>query len=243
MIPKKIHYCWFGGNPLPESVKMCIASWEKKLPDYEIVEWNENTFDISKLKFTEQAASVKKWAFVSDVARLNALYEQGGIYMDTDVEVLKSLDEFLTDSAFTGFEVRDCVMTAVLACEKGNGLVKEILDYYINKNFINEDGSLNEIPNPVIFTEIFHKYGLKDNGKKQVVNGRTVYPEIYFSPNNFGRIFDRPSNNSYTIHHFDGSWRSKQRNMQSMIFKIGRYGVGVLRNIFGTANYVRIFGR
>ena len=134
MIPKKIHYCWFGGNPLPESFQICLASWKKYLPDYEIIEWNETNFDINCCEYVKLAASNKKWAFVSDYARALALFEQGGIYMDIDVEVKHNLDEFLHHRAFSGFEISGSPFTALWATEKGHIWPKKVLDFYTNKS-------------------------------------------------------------------------------------------------------------
>ena len=125
MIPKKIHYCWFGGNPLPEMAHRCIESWKKYCPDYEIKEWNESNFDLNCCAYVREAYAAHKWAFVSDVARLQALVSEGGIYMDTDVEVIKPLDELLKYEAISGFESEDRVPTGMMACEKGHKMFAE----------------------------------------------------------------------------------------------------------------------
>lgn len=154
MIPKKIHYIWLGGNKKSKLIEKCIASWKKYCPDYEIIEWNENNFDIGSNKYLKEAYEAKKWAFASDYIRLYVLYTEGGIYMDTDVEVLKPLDRFLECKAFSGFERKDAIPTGIMACEKGNEIFKELLSYYTDKSFYNEDGSMNQTTNVVTITNI-----------------------------------------------------------------------------------------
>ena len=147
MIPKTIHYCWFGGNPLPKLAIDCIASWKKYLPAYEIKEWNESNFPFNNYKFAREALENRKFAFVSDVSRLHALKQEGGIYMDTDVEVLKSLDSFLHHTAFSGFENDDFVPTGIMASEKGGKWVTELLDYYNDNSIFNTDGTIESVSN------------------------------------------------------------------------------------------------
>ena len=140
MIPKVIHYCWFGGNPLPELAKKCIESWKKFCPDYQIIEWNESNFDLNINTYVKEAYTAEKWAFVSDVARLYALVNYGGIYMDTDVEVLKPLDDILNFKAVSGFETKERIPTGMMACEKGHPLFEEFLREYNEAHFIKNDG-------------------------------------------------------------------------------------------------------
>lgn len=208
MIPKKIHYCWFGGNPLPELVQNCIASWKKYCPDYEIIEWNESNFDVNFCAYTKEAYEAKKWAFVSDVARLYALVHCGGIYMDTDVEVLKPLDQFLQYQAVSGFESEERVLTCMMACEKDNVMFREFLDEYQNAHFLKSDGSFDLTTNVVRITKTCLKYGLVPNNTLQTVNTFTLFPVDFFSPKNYltGELV--LTENSYMIHHFDGSWKS-----------------------------------
>jgi len=240
MIPKIIHYCWFGRSPKPDLIKSCIQSWKKYCPEYEIIEWNEDNFDVNICCYTQEAYEAKKWAFVSDFARLYVLYHYGGVYFDTDVEVLRPMDEFLTDSAFTGFESNDSPVTAVMGSEKNLPLFAQLLNYYKASSFINEDGSYNMLTNTHIITDIFVNKGMKMNGRKQCVERMTVYPQIFFCPNNFTRIFDKPSRKSYTIHHFDQSWKSEKTGKKTLSQKVRRYFVGVLRNLFGTDRLERI---
>lgn len=233
MIPKKIHYCWFGRGEKSELILNCIESWKKYCPDYEIIEWNENSLDVNATLYTKQAYEAKKWAFVSDYARLYALYHEGGVYFDTDVEVLKPIDEFLKNVSFTGFEVKDSPITAVMGAHPGDRMIKTLLDYYNTAEFINSDGSLNLITNTHIITQSFIEKGVNLNGKLQTVGDMTIYPQIVFCPNNFSRIFNKPSNKSYTIHHFDQSWKNAKQN-KNFVYRVRRYLVGLLRNTIGT---------
>ena len=233
MIPKIIHYCWFGRGKKSELIERCIESWKKYCPDYEIIEWNEDNLDVEATEYTKQAYEAKKWAFVSDYARLYALYHMGGIYLDTDVEILKPLDSFLDHDSVTGFEAKDSPITAVMGAHKENPIIKMLLDYYNTASFINEDGSLNMLTNTHIITKYFVEQGVKLNGKKQTVSNMTIYKQIVFCPNNFTRIFNKPSKKSYTIHHFDQSWKNEKRN-RSLKYRVRRYIVGVMRNTLGT---------
>ena len=140
MIPKKIHYCWFGGNPLPPLAVKCIESWKKYLPDYEIKEWNESNFDLNYNDYVREAYEAKKWAFITDVVRLYAMVTEGGIYMDTDVEVLKPLDELLQYDAVSGFESSSRIPTGLMACREGQPLFEELLHEYDVLHFKRPDG-------------------------------------------------------------------------------------------------------
>ncbi len=239
MIPKIIHYCWFGRGKKSVLIERCIESWKTQCPDYEIVEWNEDNFDVNMTLYTAQAYEAKKWAFVSDYARLYALYTVGGIYLDTDVEVLKSLDSFLEHNSFTGFETKDSPVTAVMGASKGDVIIKMLLDYYDTAQFVNGDGTFNMLTNTHIITKYFIEQGVRLNGKKQVVAGMDLYPQIVFCPNNFSRIFGKPSAKSYTIHHFDQSWKNVRRH-DTFAFRVRRYIVGVLRNVVGTDRLEKI---
>lgn len=215
MIPKIIHYCWFGGNPLPELAQKCIESWKKFCPDYEIIEWNESNFDIAANTYAKEAYEAKKWAFVSDVARLHALVTVGGIYMDTDVEVLKPLDEFLSLEAFSGFESETAIPTGIMAAEKGQPLFAELLHDYDNARFLREDGTPDCTTNVVRITELCLKYGLELNNQKQTVHGFTLFPYDYFCPKDFATKELRITENTATIHHFDGSWLTPEEKLMS----------------------------
>lgn len=226
MIPKKIHYCWFGGNPLPKSAKKCIASWKKFFPDYEIIQWNEDNYDVNKIQYTKEAYEAKKYAFVSDYARFDILYQYGGIYFDTDVEVIKSFDEILAQGAFMGCEIDGTGSlktemvnaTKIDSCTVNHGfgitvapglgiatapgllLYKDILDYYSTQSFLNQDGSINTETVVTKTTKILREHGLKDIKSIQKVDDITIYPKEYFNPlnNNTGEL-DK-TENTHSIH-------------------------------------------
>ena len=171
MIPKVIHYCWFGGNPLPEDAKKCLASWKKHCPEYEIIEWNESNFDVNSNCYIKEAYEAKKYAFVTDYVRLFVMYEYGGIYMDTDVELVKNLDDFLKNRAFSGFESSNSIPTGIMASVKHFKLFGDLLEYYENRHFLNDDGSYDTTTNTVTITKMCKKYGLVLNNKYQVIDG------------------------------------------------------------------------
>lgn len=209
MIPKKIHYCWFGGKAKPQSVLDCIESWRKYCPDYEIVEWNEANFDIHINTYCEQAYSLGKWAFVSDVVRVYVLCTQGGIYMDTDVEVIRSFDDLLHYPAFFGFEGTQWVATSTMGAEASNPIVSEFFSNYTHRSFIKDDGTQDLLTNVRALTTMFVKeYGVMLNGKEQDHVFFHLFPTDYFTPYDYisGRI--RKTVNTHTIHWFGQSWLS-----------------------------------
>ena len=208
-IPKIIHYCWFGMNPLPELAKKCIASWKKFLPDYEIKEWNEENYDVRKIPYTAQAYDAKKYAFVSDFARFDILYQYGGIYFDTDVEVIKPLDEILKRGSFAGVECAGALNAGLgIASPAASPIYKEILDSYRESSFIKPDGSLDLTTVVTRVSNIFKLHGLKDLDDIQKVAGVTVYPAEYFCPKNFETGGLNITGKTFSIHWFDGSWAS-----------------------------------
>ena len=215
MIPKMIHFCWFGRGPKPELANKCIKSWEKYCSDYQLVEWNEDTFDLeSAPEYVREAYEAKKWAFVTDYVRLYALYCHGGIYMDTDVEVIKPLDRFLQTRGFSGFEDDESVPTGIMASEKGSPLIKEWLREYDDKRFVLEDGSMNLETNVVAITRTMKKRGLQLNNTMQEIEGFDFYPKEYFCPKSYedGKIYK--TKNTYTIHHFAGSWKTDEERIK-----------------------------
>ena len=209
-IPKIIHYCWFGGNPLPEMALHCIASWKKYCPDYEIIEWNESNFDLNYNAYVREAFEAKKWAFITDVVRLHVLTEYGGIYMDTDVEVLKSLDCLLNYEAVSGFESDTMIPTGLMACMKGQPLFLELLHEYDDIHFKNDDGTLDTTTNVTRITNTCNKYGFEANNTLQTVCGFTLLPNDYLCPKNPDTLETHITERTLTIHHFDGSWLSEE---------------------------------
>lgn len=162
MIPKTIHYVWVGHNPKSKIIQECIATWKKNLPDFKFVEWNEDTFDMHENKYIEQAYQAKKWAFVSDYIRAQAIYEQGGIYLDTDVRVVSDLTPLLNDRAFIGFENNNYLSAAIFGAEKGHPFMQDILDYYKDRNFEYDVNNQMAGVNSVSVTDmLIDKYGLK----------------------------------------------------------------------------------
>ena len=215
MIPKKIHYCWFGNGEKPELAIKCIESWKTHCPDYELVEWNEQSFDIDSAPlYVRQAYENKKWAFITDYVRLYAMVNYGGVYMDTDVEVIENIDEFLDNRAFSVFEDGVNIPTGIMASEKDFPLFKKLLDYYDDVSFVNEDGTLNTVTNVTIITGICEKNGLIKNNKFQIIDGFALYPKDYFCPIDYetGKLIK--TQNTFTIHWFAGSWRSKEEQEQ-----------------------------
>lgn len=211
MIPKTIHYCWFGHNPMPKLAKKCIRSWKRYCPDYEIIEWNEDNFDISSSPlYVRQAYEAKKWAFVTDYVRLYAMVNYGGIYMDTDVEVVKPLDSFLKHRAFSGFEDEIHIPTGIMACEKGFPLFERFLHYYDNASFYNADGSLNKTTNVATITALCLENGLVPNNQFQIIEGFALYPNEYFCPRSFSTGQLNRTKNTYTIHWFNASWHTEE---------------------------------
>lgn len=206
MIPKIIHYCWFGGNPLPKSAKKCINTWRKFCPDYEIIEWNETNIDISVNQYVKEAYQAKKYAFVSDYARLYALHTYGGIYLDTDVEVLKSFNDLLEHDGVFGFEEKNFVATSFMATCPKNALIKEFLDTYSNRTFKNTDGTIDTTTNVDVLSKILYQKGLEPNNEKQEIDGNLIFPKEYFSPYDYIKSINNSTKNSYCIHWYDVSW-------------------------------------
>lgn len=215
-IPKVIHYCWFGRKEKPLRYKKWMESWKYYCPDYEIVEWNENNYDVHKNKYVSQAYEMQKWAFVSDYARVDIISQYGGIYLDTDVELIKNIDELLMNDAFCGFENRQFVNYGLgFGAKKSHPIVNEIKEYYDGIDFILGDGTLNQITCPVIQSEVMKRHGLICNGNFQVVDGMVVYPSRVLcgmSPHSF-RV-ERDLSHTYAIHHYEGSWTNRERKNQ-----------------------------
>ena len=207
MIPKIIHYCWFGGNPLPEMGQKCIASWKKYFPNYEIKEWNESNYNIHKIPYINEAYNAKKYAFVSDYVRFDILYKYGGIYFDTDVEVIRPFDTILQNGGFMGIEGCSTVAAGLgIGCNAGLGIVYQILGFYENLYFINADGSYNLHTVVEYVTEILKRNGFIEKNEIQILDGLTIYPAEYFAPksNLTGEL--TITSNTYSIHHYDASW-------------------------------------
>lgn len=233
MIPKVIHYCWFGGNELPSSAIKCIDSWKKYCPDYEIICWTEDNYDITKYRYTKEAYAAKKWAFVSDVARLDILYNHGGIYLDTDVEIIKPLDDLLESSGFMGFEDKKQVASGLgMGAEKNSDIIKALLDDYRDKRFIGTEGKYDLTPCPVLNTAVLVRLGLKPDGTYQEINGFKFFERDVLAPKEAtsGRLKYKTAN-TRSIHHYDASWQTKEFHKQKKINHIlgGRLGSRVIK--------------
>lgn len=225
MIPKKIHYCWFGRNSLPASAKKCIKSWKKYFPDYEIIEWNEDNYDVNKIPYTAQAYDAKKYAFVSDYARFDILYREGGIYFDTDVEVIRPFDDILANGAFMGCEIdgqeNDTQIQVNpglgIAVAPGLGMYKDILDFYGTQMFLNSDGSFNTETVVKKTTKLLIERGLKNIKGIQRVADITIYPKEYFNPLNSNTGVLDKTENTHSIHWYAMTWLSPANRLKSKI--------------------------
>jgi hypothetical protein len=207
MIPKIIHYCWFGNNPKTQLINYCIESWKKYLPDYEIVEWNESNFNIDENQFVKSAYKNKKWAFVSDYVRAYALYNHGGIYLDSDVEIKQSLNQFLHHGAFSGFEKIGFPFTAVWASQKNHIWPKKVIEYYnLEKEFSN---TTNTILVSKILIDEFGANPLK-NEFQILESGIAIYPSNFFCLD---------LNQNFATHHFNGSWLDKEIHYKNFIHR------------------------
>lgn len=228
MIPKLIHYCWFGGISEPEDVQRCIASWQKFLPDYEIRRWDESNYDVHKCQYMSDAYKEKKWAFVSDYARVDIVHEYGGVYLDTDVEVVRSFDSLLHEHMFCGFESRDPIgikrgieieysvnLGLGYGAEAGHPVLRDILDLYATLNFYNQDGSLNLVACPHYQTMVLKRHGLIDNNETQRFDTGIAYSPEFFCPQS--NVTDEMlflTENTYSIHHFSGTWSEHQKKRE-----------------------------
>ena len=232
-IPKVIHYCWFGKGKMPALSEKCIASWKKYCPDYEIVCWNEENFDITQNRYAREAYEAGKWAFVSDYVRLKVLYDGGGIYLDTDVELIKPIDDLIEKNGYMGFDDSGVVSTGLgFACEKGNELVGALLDDYKDIPFVLSDGTYDLTPCPERNTKLLQKLGLDMNNRNQLFMGIQMFPEDYFCPIKYYTGKKIITENTYSIHHFCASWTSK--TAKRTLF---------LKRLVGVKMYDKLYGK
>lgn len=244
MIPKIIHYCWFGGKPIPERLRNYMASWRETMPEWKWQCWDETLFDVNTSSWTRGAYQAKKFAFVSDYVRLIALYEIGGIYLDTDVKLLKSLECFVNKyDAFTGFEGGDKLTSAVIAAAPRHPLIKLFLDYYDNKSFSLDVINKNEA-NVLMMTDICKKLGLRDDNTEQDIHISLdsssytfhVFPQTYFCPLDFWHNKNF-TENTYAIHYFDASWldgatKNRIEKERRTIYKIRFFVVNLMTKFY-----------
>ena len=220
VIPKKIHYCWFGRGEKPELVKKCIDSWKKNLPGYEFIEWNEDTFDIESNRFVKEAYEHRNFAFVSDYVRAKALYVHGGIYLDTDVEVLRPFDSFLIHDFFAGFEEKNFVGTCVMGSCAGCQLLKTYMRHYDESSYVNEDGTFYTDTNVLLLTRLFEERGFIRDGSFQEKDGIAVYPRTWFSPYDYINSISYITEDSHAIHHFARLWLPRRVRIKSAIKRL-----------------------
>lgn len=217
MIPRRIHYCWFGRGEKPKLAQKCIASWHKYCPDYEIIEWNEDNFDVSMNPYTEMCYAQKRYAFLTDYVRLLVVEEHGGIYFDTDVEVLKSFDDVIQNDAFFGFENRDYTNTGVgFGAKAHHSIVKQMLTEY--ENLL--DGKHGTIGCPILNTRAMDRFGLVHDGRLQRLGDAVVYPAEWFNPRNSitGKV--AITANTYSIHWYSMSWLPKKTRIRTYIARV-----------------------
>lgn len=225
-IPKIIHYCWFGGNELPDEARKCIDSWKKYMPDYEIKEWNESNFDINSCDYSREAAEQKKWAFVSDYARFAILYKYGGVYFDTDVEVVKPLDDIIESGPYMGLESGSLehmdesfgVASGLgLAAKPGMTIYKNIIEHYKNRHFATKDGKIDTTTVVQLVTAILKKEGINVKNGIGECCGIKIYPKDYFCPQDYMTGEVAFTNNTRTIHHYSSTWMTPtQRRIHSI---------------------------
>lgn len=243
LIPKKIHFCWFGGKPLPPIVEECITSWRFFCPEYKIFEWNESNFDIRACPYVEQAYEAGMYAFVSDFARIKILFEHGGIYMDTDVELLKNLDPLLANKAFMGFEAGLGVNSGLIAGSIPKlPIIGELINEYQGLDFIKRKGEYNLTTCVHYQTALLEKHGLLRENRLQIVADITIYPIKYFSPMNHFTGIINIEEETYSIHKYEGTWApetGRQGNKLKWRY-VRKYGVfwGSLLRLFPYILYI-----
>lgn len=235
MIPKTIHYCWFGGHPLPEETQYYIDSWRKFCPDYEIIQWNESNFDVSQNPYCREAYEAQKWAFVSDYARLKVLYDHGGIYMDADVEVVKNLDVLLQYRAFSGFESDQHIPTGTMGAIRGNDWIQALLQDYDDRHFLRNDGTYDMTTNVVRITNLTQqRYGVRlDNTLQIFGNHMALFPFDWLCAKSYETGEILRTDNTLTIHHFAGSWLSDEAKKYAEAKKYWRKKYGAVYAFIG----------
>lgn len=226
MIPEIIHYCWFGGKEMPAKEKLCIESWKKYFPKYKFIKWNEENFDLNSSTFCKQAYDMKKYAFVSDYVRTKVLYEYGGLYFDTDYEVLKPIDTLIKgNNNVLGWENHSNIGTAFMAFEAKHFVMKRFLEYYNTHSFIDKKGRIDNTANVSILTDILIADGAKCDRTLQIIKDLIIYPREYFYPKRLGENQFRLSDDTYGIHHYSMSWlteRQKRRGNNIFWVKVMR---------------------
>lgn len=234
MIPRIIHYCWFGQHPLGKRERKCIESWQRVCPSYEVVLWNETNSPVKYNDYVKQAYEMKKWAFVSDYVRLKVLSEYGGIYLDTDVELLKPLDVFTGQMGFMGFESREYISTCVIGCVSGHPFFSWAAKQYDTRSFCTANGGYDSTTNTTWLTDILLQRGLRQDGALQSVSDITIYPADVFCPQDLQTGKLHLTEHSAAIHHFVGSWMTPRQKFHTKVAQcIGIENTRKLRKLMG----------
>lgn len=244
VIPKIIHFCWFGGGPKPADIQQYIAGWKELLPDYSFMEWNETKFDIASAPaYVQEAYAAKKYAFVSDYVRIEALFQYGGIYLDSDIEIVKPFDEVLEDREMVvGFESKRSIETAFIACAPGHELMKTFLEEYKSRHFAMEDGNFDMTVINVHFSRLLEACGVNlDSGAYQELqNGKlAVYPAVYFAGFDVENWHVKKTAETYMIHHMNSSWKNSKDKLHCLIIQISQKILGYDRYDRWKAKWVK----
>ncbi len=236
-IPKIVHYCWFGGGEKPDNIKAYIETWKEKMPGYTFMEWNEQNFDVkNSISYVRQAYEAKKYAFVSDYVRIQALYQFGGVYFDTDVEVKKPFEEYLEEKSMVlGFESARSLLTAFIAAEKEHPYINEFLQSYRELHFLKEDGSYDMTVINDRFSRLMERKGvdLNRNEYQELPGDISVYPEEYFCGFDVNNWHESITDKTCTVHYMNSSWVSGKQGMKRNIIQ-------TLQKILGYKNYDRM---
>ena len=231
-IPRVIYYCWFGHNKLPRLAQTCIESWKKHCPDYQIVCINEENFDVRQNQYAAEAYEAGKWAFVSDYARLSVLYDKGGIYLDTDVEIIRPLDKLIGQTGYVGFDDNGLISTGLgFACEPGNEAIGALLSDYDHIHFLLPDGTYDLTPCPDRNTKTLIRLGLDPGRQDQVFMGLRTLPEDYLCPMKYYTGKKVITKNTHSIHHFCASWTSATAKRTLFVKRI--VGVKLYDKLYG----------
>jgi len=237
-IPKIVHYCWFGQGDKPQDVSEYIKGWHRMLPDYQIIEWNEDNFDVQINDYVKEAYKARKYAFVSDYARLYALYEHGGIYLDTDVEVFKVFDDLLHNDVVLGFEEKNYIATSTICAMKNSEFIKEFMNLYHDRRFLLINGECDLTTNVAKVTALLEQYGLNTDGKVQGLTTNTdeiitVLDRFKFSPYDYLTQVDYSNETTYAVHHFGATWASPS-------FKYKKIIKSIIIKLMGTSNFNKL---
>lgn len=234
-IPKKIHYIWFGRGEKSELIQKCMQTTKDMLPDWEIIEWNEDNYDINSCAYMKEAYEQKKYAFASDYARFDLLYKYGGVYLDTDVELLKAFpDSFLNNKGFTGVESNNKIAPGlVFACEVGNPIVKEIIEMYQQDHFVDSKGSIDTRTVVDRVTDVFYRHGFIKDGRNQDLDGFRVFPSEYFCAYDFVTKEFTITDKTISIHHYTATWLTPKKRVKKAV-------QDTLRRILGVKGYQKV---